>query len=213
MIKLIVGIGNPGIEYVATRHNAGFWFIDQLAKKIGVKLHDDRRFHGAYAQACLSGEEIHLLKPDTFMNRSGLSVIALAEFFGILPKSILIVHDELSFLPGITKLKLGGSSGGHNGLKNIAAHLLTWQYWRLRIGIGHPRDLMPESERVKSKFDVVNFVLKNPRSEEKNLIDIAIDKSLDLIPLIVRGEFEVAIIKLRGCIAHRKSEYQTERLY
>ncbi|WP_216797353.1 aminoacyl-tRNA hydrolase [Candidatus Vallotia tarda] len=192
MIKLITGIGNPGSKYVATRHNAGFWFIDQLAKEVNVKLHDNRRFHGAYIKASLDGKEVYLLKPNTFMNQSGLSVTALAQFFEILPQSILVVHDELDLMPGITKLKLGGSSGGHNGLKNIAEYLSTWQYWRLRIGIGHPRDIIQKSKLTHSKLDVINFVLKKPSLEEKKIIDTAINKSLALIPLIIRGELDRA---------------------
>ncbi|WP_225721309.1 aminoacyl-tRNA hydrolase [Candidatus Vallotiella sp. (ex Adelges kitamiensis)] len=192
MIKLIVGIGNPGAEYVTTRHNIGFWFVDRLAQELSAELHNDHRFHGNYVKIRLHRNDVYLLKPKTFMNRSGLSVMALAKFFKILPQSILIVHDELDFPPGTAKLKLGGSSGGHNGLKNIAAHLSTWQYWRLRIGIGHPRALIPDSENThaSSKLDVVDFVLKAPRLEEKKLIDAAIDDSLKLMPLIVNGKLE-----------------------
>lgn len=163
MIKLIVGLGNPGAEYTATRHNAGFWLVDQLAREAGATLRDERRFHGFYAKARLCGEEVHLLEPQTYMNRSGQSVVALAHFFKILPNEILVAHDELDLPPGAVKLKLGGGSGGHNGLKDISAHLSSQQYWRLRIGIGHPRDMIPESARAGAKPDVANFVLKPPR--------------------------------------------------
>ena len=123
MIKLIVGLGNPGAEYTATRHNAGFWFVDQLARDAGASLRDERRFHGHYGRGRLNGQEIHLLEPQTFMNRSGQSVVAVAQFFKILPDEILVAHDELDLPPGTVKLKLGGGSGGHNGLKDISAHL------------------------------------------------------------------------------------------
>lgn len=196
MIKLIVGLGNPGAEYAATRHNAGFWFIDRLAREAGATPRDERRFHGTYAKARLHGEEIHLLQPQTFMNRSGLSVVAVAQFFKILPPSILVVHDELDLPPGVAKLKLGGGSGGHNGLKDISAHLSTQQYWRLRIGIGHPRDLVPEGARASTQPDVVNFVLKPPRKEEQQLIDAATHKSLAVMPWIVSGEMERAMMQL-----------------
>ncbi|KAG0165468.1 hypothetical protein DFQ28_000539 [Apophysomyces sp. BC1034] len=196
MIKLIVGLGNPGAEYAATRHNAGFWFIDQLARDAGTTLRDERRFHGIYAKARVHGNEVHLLKPQTFMNRSGLSVTAVAQFFKILPQAILVVHDELDLPPGVSKLKLAGGSGGHNGLKDISAHLSTQQYWRLRIGIGHPRDLIPEAARAGAKPDVVNFVLKPPRKEEQEVIDASIDKSLSMMPWIVNGEMERAMMQL-----------------
>jgi PTH1 family peptidyl-tRNA hydrolase len=196
MIQLIVGLGNPGAEYAATRHNAGFWFIDQLARDAGATLRDERRFHGAYAKAHVRGKEVHLLQPQTFMSRSGLSVVAVAQFFKILPQAILVVHDELDLPAGVAKLKCGGSSGGHNGLKDISAHLSTQQYWRLRIGIGHPRDLIPETARAGARPDVVNFVLKPPRKDEQAVIDASIDKSLSVMPMIVHGEMERAMMQL-----------------
>lgn len=196
MIKLIVGLGNPGAEYTATRHNAGFWLVDQLARETHTTLRAERRFHGLHAKIRTCGEEIHLLEPQTFMNRSGLSVTTLARFFNILPNAILVVHDELDLPPGTAKLKFGGGSGGHNGLKDICAHLSTQQYWRLRIGIGHPRELMPESARTGAKPDVVNFVLKPPRKEEQNVIDASIDKCLTVLPMLVKGEMERAMMQL-----------------
>lgn len=196
MIKLIVGLGNPGAEYAATRHNAGFWLIDQLARATSTMLRSERRFHGAYAKVRLHGEEVHLLQPQTFMNRSGLSVAAVAQFFKILPQAILVVHDELDLPPGVAKLKLGGGSGGHNGLKDICVHLSTQQYWRLRLGIGHPRDLIPETARAGARPDVINFVLKPPRKAEQELIDTSIDKSLAVMPMIVHGEMERAMMQL-----------------
>ncbi|MBN3723708.1 aminoacyl-tRNA hydrolase [Burkholderia sp. Ac-20379] len=200
MIKLIVGLGNPGAEYTATRHNAGFWLVDQLAREAGATLRDERRFHGHYAKARLYGEEIHLLEPQTYMNRSGQSVVAVAQFFKILPDEILVAHDELDLPPGSTKFKLGGGSGGHNGLKDISAHLSSQQYWRLRIGIGHPRDLIPEGSRAGAKPDVANFVLKPPRREEQDVIDASIERALAVMSIFAKGETERAVMQL-----HRNS--------
>jgi PTH1 family peptidyl-tRNA hydrolase len=196
MIKLIVGLGNPGAEYTATRHNAGFWFVDQLARDTGASLRDERRFHGHYGRGRMNGHEVHLLEPQTFMNRSGQSVVAVAQFFKILPDEILVAHDELDLPPGTAKMKLGGGSGGHNGLKDISAHLTSPQYWRLRIGIGHPRDLIPEGARAGAKPDVANFVLKPPRREEQEIIDASIERALAVMPLVIDGEIERAMMNL-----------------
>jgi peptidyl-tRNA hydrolase, PTH1 family len=196
MIKLIVGLGNPGAEYTATRHNAGFWFVDQLARDAGASLRDERRFHGHYGRGRLNSQEVHLLEPQTFMNRSGQSVVAVAQFFKILPDEILVAHDELDLPPGTVKLKLGGGSGGHNGLKDISAHLSSQQYWRLRIGIGHPRDLIPEGARAGAKPDVANFVLKPPRREEQDAIDASIERALAVMPFAINDEMERAMMNL-----------------
>jgi len=194
MIKLIVGLGNPGAEYTATRHNAGFWFVEQIARDAHGSLRDEKRFHGFAARVSLSGSDVWLLQPQTFMNRSGQAVVALARFFKFLPDEILVVHDELDLPPGTVKLKLGGGSGGHNGIKDISAHLTTPLYWRLRIGIGHPRDLLPEG----AKPDVVNFVLKPPRREEQNLIDVAMERALAVLPMMLKGEMERATMQLHS---------------
>jgi PTH1 family peptidyl-tRNA hydrolase len=170
--------------------------VDQLAREAGTTLRDERRFHGHYAKARLYGEEVHLLEPQTYMNRSGQSVVALANFFKILPDEILVAHDELDLSPGTVKLKLGGGSGGHNGLKDISAHLSTQNYWRLRIGIGHPRDLIPEGARAGAKPDVANFVLKPPRREEQDVIDASIERALAIMPTFVKGETERAVMLL-----------------
>ena len=138
MIKLFVGLGNPGPEYEATRHNAGFWWIDALARDLKVSLVPERSYHGFAARAQVNGQPVWLLQPQTFMNLSGKSVAALARFFKIEPAQILVVHDELDLMPGHMKLKLGGSPAGHKGLKDIHAQLGTPDYWRLRLGIGHP---------------------------------------------------------------------------
>src|SRR3984957_10425384 len=196
MIKLIVGLGNPGAEYTATRHNAGFWFVDLLAREAGATLRNESRFHGYAAKARVHGEEVWLLQPQTYMSRSGLSVVSLARFHKILPDEIVVVHDEMDLPPGVAKLKLGGGSGGHNGLKDISAHLTTPQYYRLRIGVGHPRDLIPEGARAGAKPDVANFVLKPPRREEQEIIDASIERALAVMPFVIDGEIERAMMNL-----------------
>ena len=138
MIKLFVGLGNPGPEYEATRHNAGFWWVDALARELKVSWVADRGYHGLVGRTTVHGHTFWLLKPQTFMNLSGKSVAALARFFKIAPEQILVAHDELDIVPGKAKLKFGGSHAGHNGLRDIHAQLGTDDYWRLRLGIGHP---------------------------------------------------------------------------
>ncbi|MDF3834423.1 aminoacyl-tRNA hydrolase [Cupriavidus basilensis] len=193
MIKLIVGLGNPGAEYEATRHNAGFWLVDQLARMASVTLRVEGRFHGLAARARLWDQEIWLLKPSTFMNRSGLSVVSLARFYKILPDEILVAHDEMDLPAGTVKLKRGGGAGGHNGLKDISAHLTTQDYWRLRLGVGHPRN---SAGGGGDREDVVNFVLKPPRREEQQAIDEAIDHSMAPLALLAKGESERAMMAL-----------------
>ena len=189
-IRLIVGLGNPGPEYEQTRHNAGFWLVDQLANSLpGCRLQRESRFNAFVAKTNIAGNEVWLLEPQTFMNRSGQSVGGLARFFKILPDEILVVHDELDLAPGIAKLKKGGSSGGHNGLKDITAALGTQDYWRLRLGIGHPRTMGIQQP-------VADFVLHRPRKEEQHLIEEAIDKSLRIIPLACEGKLDIATMQL-----------------
>lgn len=185
-MKLVVGLGNPGREYAATRHNAGAWWLLRLADELGVTLKAESRFHGLCARVGQGDSELWLLSPQTYMNVSGKSVGALCRFYKIQPKQILVVHDELDLPPGTARLKLDGGLGGHNGLKDIVAHLGTREFWRLRIGIGHPGD----------KHAVVNYVLQPPRKEEAILIDDAIHRSLDVWPLIAAGNFEAAMMKL-----------------
>ena len=184
--RLIVGLGNPGAEYSETRHNAGFWFCERLADQLGVRFSHESRFHGLVANAREAGA--WLLMPQTFMNRSGQAVGALARFYRIEPSEILVVHDELDIPPGQLRLKFGGGLGGHNGLKDTSAHLNTHDYWRLRIGIGHPGD----------RNEVVNFVLKPARREEQRDIDEAIDKALALWPQLARGELNATATKLNA---------------
>ncbi len=194
MIRLIVGLGNPGAEYATTRHNAGFWLVDSIAQQACAKLRHEARFHGCVVRASLYGREVWLLQPSTFMNRSGLAVSTLSRFYKIAADEILVVHDELDLSPGTAKLKFGGGSGGHNGLKDIDAHLATRQYWRLRLGIGHPRNMLPAGSQANP--DVSHFVLKPPRKEEQLLIDAAIERSLAPLPLIIDGEMERAMMQL-----------------
>ena len=189
-IRLIVGLGNPGPEYEQTRHNAGFWLVDNLANSLpGTRLQRDSRYNAMLAKTSINGQDVWLLEPLTFMNRSGQSVGALARFFKIAADEVLVVHDELDLMPGIARLKKGGSAGGHNGLKDITAALGTQDYWRLRLGIGHPRSLNLQQQ-------VADFVLHRPRREDQELIEQAIDKSLLLMPQIVDGKFEAATMKL-----------------
>ena len=187
-IKLIVGLGNPGREYEATRHNAGFWWVDELARVHGANFKSDNKFHGLVARATVHGHETYLLKPQTFMNVSGRAVVALALFYKILPDQVLVVHDELDLPPGSAKLKLGGGHGGHNGLKDIIAHLGTKDFWRLRVGIGHPGE----------RSEVVNYVLNAPRKEEQVLIDEALQRALDVAGPVIEGKMEAAMLKLHS---------------
>ena len=187
-MKLVVGLGNPGKKYERTRHNAGFWWVERLAQDARASLRDEGKFHGRVAR--LSGSETWLLLPETFMNNSGRAVAALATFYKILPKEILVLHDELDLPPGTVKLKLGGGSSGHNGLKDISECLGSRDYWRLRIGVGHPR------ETAASEQEVVDYVLHPPRAEEQAAIDEAIAKSLALWPLLAEGKTEAAMLKL-----------------
>lgn len=188
-IKLIVGLGNPDREYGITRHNAGFWWVDGFAHAHQLAFKADNKFHGLTARGTLHGHELFLLKPQTFMNASGRAVMALAQFYKIAPQQMLVVHDELDLPPGAAKLKLGGGHGGHNGLKDIIAHLGTRDFWRLRFGIGHPGERM----------DVSDYVLSAPRREEAELIEHAMRRAQEVAQLIVEGKQEAAMLKLHSC--------------
>ena len=185
MIKLLVGLGNPGNEYEDTRHNAGFWWIDAVARELKVSLTPERSYHGLVARTTVKGQTVWLLEPQTFMNLSGKSVGALARFFKIQPQEILVAHDELDISPGEAKLKLGGSHAGHNGLRDIHAQLGTADYWRLRLGVGHPGD----------KAEVVNWVLKKPMLEHRKAIDDSILRSVQALPLLLAGEMTQAMAR------------------
>lgn len=188
-LRLIVGLGNVGAEYERTRHNAGFWFVDAVARKAGASLTHERKFHGEVARLKNGADELWLLKPDTYMNRSGQAVVALALYYKILPHQILVVHDELDLPPGAAKMKRGGGTGGHNGLKDIHAKLSTPDFWRLRLGIGHPRTLGLEQA-------VADFVLHPPSREHQEAIEGAITRALEVVPLLVEGRTEAAVLKL-----------------
>lgn len=185
-IQLIVGLGNPGPQYEATRHNAGFWWVDQLAAEHGSRLNAEGKFQGIAGRLKQTDHEAWLLKPATFMNASGRSVAAIANFYKIPPQAILVVHDELDLGPGTVKLKKGGGHGGHNGLKDIAAALGTPDFWRLRLGIGHPGE----------RNEVIHFVLKPPSRDEMQAIEQAMDSSSKILPMLLKGEFEAAMLKL-----------------
>ena len=182
-IKLFVGLGNPGDQYAATRHNAGFWFIDAIAAQSHSKLAMDAKMFGIVGKFYT---EQWLLKPTTFMNGSGTAVAAMANYYKILPNEILVIHDELDLPAGSAKLKFGGGHGGHNGLRDIHAALGTADYWRLRLGIDHPGD----------KSEVVNYVLKAPSKVESDALQASIHAACGVVNLLLKGEFENAMLKL-----------------
>jgi len=183
MIRLFVGLGNPVAEYGATRHNAGFWWLDALAGRLGARLVPERGYQALVARVNRREGPVWLLEPMTYMNRSGFSVATLARFFKIAPDEILVVHDELDLQPGQAKLKLGGSAAGHNGLKDIHAQLGTLDFWRLRLGIGHPG----------IKAEVVNWVLKRPSPDHREAIEKTIEKTLAATDCLLAGEMDRAL--------------------
>ncbi|WP_338885447.1 aminoacyl-tRNA hydrolase [Xenorhabdus sp. TH1] len=188
-IKLIVGLANPGAEYAQTRHNAGAWFVDLLAQRHNQSLKEESKFFGYTARINMNGQDIRLLVPTTFMNLSGKSVLALAGFYRIQPDEILVAHDELDLPPGVAKMKLGGSNGGHNGLKDIQNKFgNNPNFHRLRIGIGHPGD----------KNKVVGFVLGKPPASEQKLIDDAIDEALRCTDILIKDGMNKAINRLHA---------------
>jgi PTH1 family peptidyl-tRNA hydrolase len=185
-IKLIAGLGNPGKKHEKDRHNVGFWFVSRLASGQRVELKVVAKYHGLLGKLARPAGELWLLLPQTYMNLSGKSVGALARFYKIQPDEVLVVHDELDFPPGTAKLKLGGGVAGHNGLKDIAAQLGTHGFWRLRIGIGHPGD----------KNLVADYVLKQPASSERDLIEAVLARCLEISGLLLDGDMEAAMLKL-----------------
>lgn len=190
-IRLIVGLGNPGADYDRTRHNAGFWLVDQLADDLRAPLSADKAFFGHVGKGRHGGAAILLLKPMTYMNRSGQAVSALARFYKLVPEQVLVVHDELDLMPGQAKIKQGGSHAGHNGLKDIQSALGSPQFWRLRLGIGHPRSLGLAQQ-------VIDFVLHPPRREEQDKIDDTLTRSRAVIPALLDGQFEQAMQQLHS---------------
>jgi PTH1 family peptidyl-tRNA hydrolase len=188
MIRLLVGLGNPGPEYEATRHNAGFWWLDAAARKLGAALAPQRSYFGLAAKASTAHGVVWLLQPMTYMNLSGKSVAALARFFKIAPQEILVAHDELDLMPGQVKIKCGGGHAGHNGLRDIHAQLGSADYWRLRLGIGHPG----------VKAEVVDYVLRKPAPEQRELIEQTIARSVESLDLLLAGEMERAMMKVHA---------------
>jgi PTH1 family peptidyl-tRNA hydrolase len=182
MIKLFIGLGNPGPDYEATRHNAGFWWIDALASDLKISLSLERSYYGLVGSTMIGGQNIWLLEPQTFMNLSGKSVATLARFYKIAPEEILVAHDELDIEPGEAKLKFGGGHAGHNGLRDIHAQLGTDAYWRLRIGIGHPGD----------RTEVANWVLKKPPLDHRIAIGQTIDRAIKALPKLLTGDMAKA---------------------
>ena len=186
-ISLIVGLGNPGKEYAQTRHNAGFWFVEQLADRYGISLKADPKFHGYSGRGQIEGHDVRLLLPTTFMNRSGQSVVPFAKFYQVAPEAILIAHDELDMNPGIIRLKTGGGHGGHNGLRDIVPHIGA-NFHRLRIGIGHPG----------AKERVSGHVLGKAPSSEQALMDAAIDHALSKVQMLVNGQVSQAMNQINA---------------
>ena len=182
-LKVIVGLGNPGSKYTETRHNAGFWFVEQLAAKHSVSFRADKKFHGEVAKILLKDKEIWLLKPETFMNRSGLAVHSLLSFYRFTASQLLVAHDEIDLPPGTTKLKTGGGHGGHNGLRDIISQLGSNDFHRLRIGVGHPG----------SKDQVVDYVLHTPSKDDRIDIDNDISKAIEVMPELASGDIERAM--------------------
>tara|TARA_B110000914_G_scaffold160281_1_gene141047 strand:- start:1648 stop:2241 length:594 start_codon:yes stop_codon:yes gene_type:complete len=182
-IKLIVGLGNPGKDYQAHRHNAGFWFVEALVHQLGASFNKQPKFFGETSEALLANTKVRFLKPQTFMNCSGQAIQALANYFNIKIEEILVVHDELDLNPGITKLKKGGGHGGHNGLRDTIKALDSKEFYRLRVGVGHPG----------SKNEVVNFVLNKPSTKELTLIENSMDDAIKVMGQIVEGKFDEAM--------------------
>ena len=183
-IRLIVGLGNPGREYERTRHNAGYWLVERFAASSDIAMRKDAKYQALVGRHAPSGA--WLLLPQTYMNASGRSVLMLAGFFRMAPEEILVAHDELDFAPGVAKLKQGGGIAGHNGLRDISQRLASHDYWRLRIGIGHPGD----------KDLGADYVLQKPAAEDRTAIDAAIDRALAVVPLCLAGDLQAAMLKL-----------------
>jgi PTH1 family peptidyl-tRNA hydrolase len=187
-IVMVVGLGNPGADYEHTRHNAGALFVEALAREAGQTLRPEKKYHGLYARIQWQGLDLHLLNPTTFMNRSGLAIKALADFFKIAPEQILVAHDELDLPPGTAKLKKGGGHGGHNGLRDAIAHLSTRDFQRLRIGIGHPGD----------SRQVTGYVLGRLGKQETEQLNAVIDEILRVLPDAASGKLSAAMNRLHS---------------
>ena len=188
MIRLLVGLGNPGPQYEGTRHNAGFWWVDAVARQLRASLVPERAYFGLVARVNRAEGPLWLLEPMTYMNLSGKAVAALARFFKIAPDEILVAHDELDLQPGQVKLKQGGGHAGHNGLKDIHAQLGSADFWRLRLGIGHPG----------VKAEVIDYVLRKPAPEQRVAIEECIERTLGALDLLVEGNMERATMKIHA---------------
>ncbi len=186
-LKLIVGLGNPGREYARTRHNAGWWFVDALAARSHGSWRQDAKQHTELARIAIADTELWLLKPTSFMNRSGAPVAAVANFYRIAPAEILVVHDEIDLPPGVARLKQGGGHGGHNGLRDVIAHIGA-DFWRLRLGVGHPG----------SKDLVLDAVLDRPTPAEQQAIDEALARALEIVPELLRAGAQKAMLSLHS---------------
>lgn len=187
-IRLVVGLGNPGPDYALTRHNAGFWLVDRLAEDNLGTFRAEGKFHGALARISVGGQDLRLLKPATYMNHSGRAVAAVARYFDIPPEQILVAYDELDLPPGRVKLKHGGGHAGHNGMRDSIAALGSRDFWRLRIGIGHPGD----------KSLVVGYVLGRPSQADAAAIFDAVDDAARALPDLVEGRFQLAMNRLHA---------------
>ncbi|MEJ2632509.1 MAG: aminoacyl-tRNA hydrolase [Acidihalobacter sp.] len=186
-LRLIVGLGNPGPKYDQTRHNAGFWFVDEVARRHGARWRTEGRFLGETARVAIDGADVWLLKPSTYMNKSGQSVAAVTAFYKIAPSQLAVAHDEIDLPPGDVRFKFGGGHGGHNGLRDIFSHLGR-DFWRVRLGVGHPGH----------RDQVIDYVLGRPGRDERTQIDICVDKAADLLPKLVAGDTERAMHALHS---------------
>jgi len=182
-IRLIVGLGNPGADYVETRHNAGFWLINLIAADRSLSFRFEKRYNAQECKFKAEGKDIYLLKPQAFMNRSGQAVAALARYYKIKPEQILVLHDELDLPPGTNRIKQAGGHGGHNGLRDIVNHLGSREFFRVRVGIGHPGDAS----------QVVNYVLHKPSVADLNAIEAANRDTLAVMPQVLEGRIDKAM--------------------
>lgn len=185
-IRLIVGLGNPGPQYESTRHNVGYWFVESVAARAGEQFRHEHKFHGLLCRLLISNLDLRLLKPTTFMNRSGQSLAAVTHYFDLAPEQVLVAHDELDLPVGSLRLKWAGGHAGHNGLRDIINALGTRDFWRLRIGIDHPGD----------RGQVVNYVLSRPSRDEEGRLRQALEEAETCVPDVMAGELQKAMNRL-----------------
>lgn len=194
-LRVVVGLGNPGPEYVATRHNAGFWFVDELVRRHGGRLKTERRYGGEAGRVTVGSTDLWLLKPMTYMNRSGLSIRSICDYLSVPPEQLLVAHDDLDLPPGAARLKLGGGAGGHNGLTDAISHLGEG-FWRLRLGIGHPG----------SRGDVIDYVLQRAGAEQERLTRDAVARAADELPRLLAEGAEKVMNRLHARVATAETE-------